>query len=455
MKKTSIIILLLIVSISVFAQKTFQHISFENAIKLSGETGKLIFLQFESATCNRCNEVANKAFEDKELTTKLEQTLICIKIGPSDADRETIGTLYNVKEGFGSLFIDQNKTLIHSFLKSTTRAADYKEQIDLAIYKSGEEVRINELEREYRNGNKSIEMMELLLRKRKGLNLETDSLLDEYVQLLPADSLNSLSKLVFIAQMAPVIGSTADAQLHRNDAIFNKAWLSISFSDRFALNNRITNKSIEKAIREKNETYAYKVASFIGSTFKGNLQIGKKYFDYNMLKFYKETNDTVKYQVRAIDYYDNYYMTVSVDSIKKADSVKRSLQASKQKPVAAINKTDTGNFKRRQVIQFAYSPMTQNFTSELNNAALSFYKMFNDPLNTNKALQWSKRANEFYETPEAMDTYARLLYKTGNKTEAISWEEKAIMLQKKRGFPVAELEAILANIKQGKPNIDN
>jgi len=81
--------------------------------------------------------------------------------------------------------------------------------------------------------------------------------------------------------------------------------------------------------------------------------------------------------------------------------------------------------------------------------------MFNDPAHINKALQWSKRANEFYETSEAIDTYARLLYKTGNKTEAIIWEQKAIMLQKKRGFPVAELEAILANIKQGKSNIDN
>jgi len=65
-------------------------------------------------------------------------------------------------------------------------------------------------------------------------------------------------------------------------------------------------------------------------------------------------------------------------------------------------------------------------------------------------LQWSKRANEFYESPEAMDTYARLLYKTGNSTEAAVWMEKAIALKKKRGFTVTESEAILVNIRQGK-----
>ena len=455
MKIVTVILTLWLFPKVLFSQTMFQQISFEDALKLSGKTGKLIFLQFESATCNHCNEVANKAFEDKELTKKIEESFICIKIDPAaNADRETIGKMYNVKESFGSLFIDQNKTLIHSFLKSTTRAADYKEQIDLAIYKSGEEIRINELEKEYRNGNKSAEMLGLLLTKRKSLNLETDSLLNDYVAILSADSLKSLSKLAFIAQMAPVIGSTADVQLRKNYLLFDKAWFTISFPDRVAINNRITNKSIQKAINEKNEIYAFKVASFIKSTYTGNLQTGKKYYDYNMLKFYKETNDTLKYQLRAIDYYDNYYMTISVDSIKKTDSVRRSLQASKQ-TTAVVAKTDSGNFKQRQVIQFAYIPITQNFTSELNNAALSFYKMFDDSLNNNKALLWSKRANEFYETPEAMDTYARLLYKTGNKTEAVSWAQKAIALQKKRGFPITELETILANIKQGKPIDEN
>ncbi len=454
MKKTCIIILFLNVSFSVFAQKTFQNISFEKALELSGETGKLIFLQFESATCKRCNEVADKAFEDRELTIKLEQTFICIKIGPSDPDRERISNLYNVKENFGSLFLDQNKTLIHSFLKSTTRAVEYKEQIDLAIYKSGEEARINDLEKEYRNGVKSVEMIELLLRKRKTLNLETDSLLNEYLSILPSDSLKLWSRLAFIAQMAPIIGSAADIQLRKDYTIFNKAWRSISYPDRVIINNRIIQKSLQKAIMEKSESYAYRVASFVQSTYSGDLATGKKYYNYNILKFYKETNDTVNYRVRAIDYYDSYYMTLSVDSIKKADSVKRSLQLNKHR-IAAANKADSGSFKQRQVIQFAFAPATQHFTSELNYAAFSFYKMFDDPFNTNKALQWSKRANEFFETPEAMDTYARLLYKTGNITEAVTWEEKAISLKKKRGFPVAELEAILANIKKGKPDIDD
>lgn len=435
--------------VAVFSQTTFRDISFEEAIKISTQTGKLVFLQVESADCKHCNEVANKAFEDKELRTKLEQTLICIKITPDAADRETINKLYGAKISFGSFFIDQNKSLVHSFPQSTTRAAEYISQIDMALYKSGEEVRVNELEKEYQNGNKTTAMLELLLRKRKSLNLETDTLLDEYVEILPADSLKSLSKLAFIAQMAPIIGSSADLKLRGNYRIFTEAWLTIPLTDRVTINNRINGKSIEKAIQEKNETYAYKVATFARSTYSGDLFGGKKSYDYYLLRFYKETNDVQQYRGRAIEYYDNYYMTLSVDSIKKVDSERRNLQAVNTKPVA-VAKADSGTFKQRQVKQFAYAPITQNFTRELNDAAWNFYKMFDDSVNTRKALQWSKRANEFYESPEAMDTYARLLYKTGNSTEAAVWMEKAIALKKKRGFTVTESEAILVNIRQGK-----
>lgn len=448
MKRISVLVFLLL-PVAVFSQTTFRNISFEEAIRLSAQTGKLVFLQVESADCKHCNEVADKAFEDKELSTKLEQTLICVKISPNAADRETINKLYGAKLSFGSFFIDQNRSLVHSFPNSTTRAAEYMSQIDMALYKSGEEVRVNELEKEYRNGNKSPAMLELLLRKRKSLNLETDALLEDYVEILPADSLKSLHKLAFIAQMAPVIGSSADLKLRGNYRIFNEAWLTIPFTDRVTINNRINSKSIEKAIKEKNETYAYRVANFARSTYSGDVNGGKKSYDYYLLRFFKETNDVQQYRVRAIDYYDNYYMTLSVDSIKKKDLERRNLQAVNSRP-AAIAKTDSGTFKQRQVKQFAYAPITQNFTRELNEAAWSFYKMFDDSINTRKALEWSKRANEFYESPEAMDTYARLHYKTGNSTEAAAWMEMAIALKKKRGFPVTESEAVLANMRQGK-----
>jgi len=347
-----------------------------------------------------------------------------------------------MKNGFGSLFVANDKSLIHSFPMTTTFAAEYKKQVDMFFDKAGESIKIAELEKEYKSGNKSTGIIELLLLKRKSLNLETESLLDEYVTLLPEDSLKSETTLLFIAQMAPSIGTKADNLLRKNFNVFNKAWYSMPMEQRVNINNRIIYKSMKKAIEEKNESLAYRVATFARNTNDKNPQAGIKAFDMNMLNYYRETNDTINYLVRAIYYYDRYYMIVNADSVKRIDSLRQNPQSVTLAGGTMITKK-----------MITYAPIGQTFTRELNNGAWSFYKMTSDPLHLKKALQWAKRANDFYDSPEAMDTYARLLYRTGSLQEAIDWETKAIDLRKKQGYNTKEYGTILESMRK-KDKID-
>jgi len=431
-----------------FSQLKFQDISFEEAINKSKQTGQLIFLQVESPTCLQCNEVANKAFENEKLSGDLQQIFICLRITADHPDRQIINSLYNMQNGFGSLFIGNDKTLIHKFPKTTTRAADYKEQMDIALQKAGEDLKVSELEKEYNKGNKSPGIMESLLLKRKTLNLQTDSLLEEYTSLLPPDSLTSERTLLFIAQMAPLVGSKPDLLLRKNFTLFNKIWYSMNLPLRASINNQVIYRSMQKAIKEKNEAYAYRIATFARGT-NTNAQSAAKAFESNMIMYYKETNDIKNYLIRAVYYYDNYYMTVKPDSVKLRDSLNRSKLFS-QAPVTTVKKGDSV-FRRRQV---AYLPITQMFTRDLNNGAWNIYTMTKDSLYLQKALEWAKRANEFFESPEAMDTYARLLYKTGNPQQALEWMNKAILVRKKQGFDTKEYEAVLSKMKNGNNKID-
>ena len=213
-------------------------------------------------------------------------------------------------------------------------------------------------------------------------------------------------------------------------------------AQRVNINNRIIHKSMKKAIEERNESFAYRVAAFARNTNDNNTQAGIKAYDMNMLNYYRETNDTMNYVARAIHYFDNYFMTVNPDSIKRKDSLRLSPQLLTGAGNAMITKK-----------MISYAPIAQNFTRELNNGAWSFYTMTRDSLHLKKALQWAKRANEFFDSPEAMDTYARLLYRIGSFQEAIDWETKAIGQRKKQGFNTIEYEAILENMKK-KVRID-
>jgi tetratricopeptide (TPR) repeat protein len=249
--------------------------------------------------------------------------------------------------------------------------------------------------------------------------------------------------------MSPVIGSKPDQLLRKNPALCKKVWLSLDLPLRASINNLIISKSLNKAIKEKNESYAYRVAGFARSV-NSNVQSGLKMFDWSMLTYYKGINDTSNYFKEAIRYYDKYYMTVKPDSIKLKDTL--TMIKLRDQTTGTVEKRGDSLIKKKQI---TYSPATQRFTNELNNAAWNFYIMTQNTTYLQKALAWSRRANEFFASFEAMDTYARLLYKTGNKNEAIEWLNKAILLKKSRGFGTQEFDSILQKMKNNSIKIDN
>lgn len=450
MKKYFAIFAIILLPHVFHGQVNFLNTSFEEALNRSSKSGLMIFLQFESAECERCNSAAYKAFEDETLANQLEEAFVCLKIDPFHPDRAEISKLYNIR-GFGSFIIDQGKNLIHSYPASSSAAETYKKQIDIALTKAGEDSRVNDLENEFRKGNKSLGMIELLLQKRKSLNLETDSLLNDYVKLLPADSIGSPATVLFISQFAPTFRSPAYFFLLKDYAKFIQTWHTMSLAVKSSINSRIIYKSMKKAIREKDEQYAYRVAAFARSTHGNNSNSGTKSYDANLLAYYKGINDTIKYLASAVKYYNTHLMVVSVDSIKMRDSM------SYRKLISGFDTIKAKNVKNgdRSTRTVRFAPSAQRFTSQLNEGAWNFYRMTSDPILLQTALQWVKRANEFWQSPEALDTWARLLYKTGNNKDAFQKLDEAIALQKKQGYPASTYETTLAKMKEGLASIDN
>lgn len=77
----------------------------------------------------------------------------------------------------------------------------------------------------------------------------------------------------------------------------------------------------------------------------------------------------------------------------------------------------------------------------LNNIAWKFFENITDKKHLNKALTWAKRSVEINENVFNLDTYAHLLYATGNKVESIDKEKRAIEIAKETGDPIlSELE---------------
>lgn len=443
MRKSLVLVLVAFAS-SAYSQVAFQNISFADALSQSKEKGKLIFLQLESPDCRQCTEVANKGLSDKDLSSTINQSFIPLYVDAKHKDRKEIETQYNLPDGFGTLFIDQSGTLIHKFSGTVSMPQKYREQIEIALSKAGESLKVSDLEKEYRNGNKSVGFLEQLLLKKKALNLNTTVLLDEYISLLPADSLSSSYTLQFIAGMAPLLGSRADATLRKDRALFNQAWYNMPLNKRININAWIIQNSLNKAVLENDKAYAFRVASFAKGTITGNPAAAEKAYYMRLLEFYERVDDTANYFSTAVHYYDTYLMTIDADSIKQVDKViLEKLSGTAKKDTI---KTDKG-FTIKSTV--AYAPIAQRYTWDLKEGAWNFYKKTNNPTLLAMATDWIKKALLFSETPEALDVYAHLLYKQQQKEQAIEIEKRTIELKKKQGFSVSDNEDELSLMQKG------
>lgn len=452
--KNLLTLLAIFSSINVFTQVKFEKLSLQDAVQKAASSGKIVFAQFVSDKCDQCNMVAGKSFEDEELAKVIRERCVAIKLEVSSADRQDFINRYNPMQSMGTFFISPDGELIHRYTSTTTRAAEYVAQIDKAYNKITEgKVTLRELNEEWNNNPRDVVAMEVNLDRRSTLGLPADSLLEVYIKRLPEDSLTSVRVLNFIARQAPSIFSKAHITLHKDKDLFLQAWDAMPLQNRININNRIIYKSMKEAIAKKSWSMANFVARFTAGTFNSSpAEVAAKASEKQMLDYHIAVKDTSAYLKTANSYFDKYYMTVPVDKIKEQDSARRKQMLAKAVADTIKDPDNPAKFTIRKGISFA--PQTQFFTSELNRGAWLLYTSTSDESYLKKALAWAKRSLDFYESPEAMDTYARILYKTGNSHEAIKWQKRAIEIYKERKFPAKEFEQVLAKMERGEKQIE-
>lgn len=432
-------------SIIVIGQKINDAGSWEQALKKAAKEDRPIFVQFESATCNECNEVADLGIGYEGARAAIAKDFVFIKISPDHPDRAQIGADYNIANGFGALFVHHSGTIIHKYTGSSSSKTAYESQMQMALSKAKDVGKNSALAEAYKSGNRDIDFMEQYLLYRQTLELSTDSLLEEYAHLLPPDSLKSIRTLEFIARMVPALGSKADMELRKDLELFNQAWYRIDLPVRVNINGNIINKTMRKAVEEKNTGLAMRTAAF-SRNINSNPEAGERSYKRTLMSYYRQVKDTTAYFESAVAFYTRYYMNISIDSVKQSDSISRNRQLQQ----AALRDT-VKDGRPVQVRAITFAPNTQRYTNELNEAAWNFYTMTDNVYLLSIAASWVERGLQFYESPEALHTYASLLYKLGQPQKAINSLQRSIAIRKERHYPTNEYEAVLQRMESGAP----
>jgi hypothetical protein len=441
-------IICLFISFSALAQSPYKNLSFDAAIDAAKKENKIVMMVIQSAACKQCNEVADAGISTSEAKKVIDANCILIRSPKVPKELSSIAAFND--DYFGVLFFDTEKNLIHAFNSSSSMGRLYTDNIDTAVKQlNAGGTSLSALKKQFFSANASMQGDIQLIQKLQSLHLDPSAqVTDDLIQKAPADSANSITFLQFVMRTAPVVNAESRKYLTKNIDNYNMAWYRMTLQERVQLNAKTIDRSLKKAIAEKDMAAIYGVSAFVGSAYQTNAETAMRMREDVMLKYYRGVNDTANFVRSAINFYDRFFMTISLASIRKQDSA----YMAKQSEMAVTQATINGY--KRTFVAMAVGPRAQYVAGELNNAAWTLYKYSETPANVNKALSWSKRAAEIYEGPEIMDTYARLLYKTGNTEEAVDWETKVIAKLKEVRRPTTDYEKVLEQMKAKKDKID-
>lgn len=417
-------------------EKLFEDLSYKQALKKSSTLKKPVLLFYEMDDNEKWNEIIPKALSEPDRARLINDHFISIKVSLESRDRIIIQDVVNPQVPFSLYFLDEEGSLL-PFLKSPTPVS-MDSVIKYALKTYQNRALVQQIEKTYFDkGNKNIDDLKKMIQAKTDLGLDTKLLLTEFINLLPQDSLNTVSVTRFLMRQSPAFGSNA-YQKAVNNPNFSEAWWPMPLQERVNINRRIIKKSVNIAIANRDMNYAKRVVQFARSTC--NTEREKLYVERTVLMdYYIHTGDTARYLEIASVFNDDYAVASKQAGIATADSIEE------------VDPNIPERLRQLNIPKAVRVAVRSPQSIYLNSAANYFYRVDREKRYLKQAVSWAAQSVALYPDYMNRHTYALLLYKSGNKQDAIDMETLAIESAREKQVNFAsKWEAILQKMKDGE-----
>lgn len=275
----------------------------------------------------------------------------------------------------------------------------------------------------YAAGNTATEFLKEYISRRIKAGITTNAeLIEKYVYGLKISDFYNYDEVLFILKAGPIVEGNAFRLARLNRPLIDSIYKTEPLSVRVAFNNATIANTMSSAVSGKNFSLAMAAANFTRSTWSDNPAEGQKNYSLKLVQYYHGVKDTMKYLQHASGYYEQYYMRLTVDSVRRRDSI--NLVNARKGALDQSRRNAIDSAMRRS---FSFTYAKDVYANELNTAARNFYYMAKNRTDyLIKAVFWIRRAIELTPQPTFYDTYAHLLYRMKFFDEAESAEKKAI-----------------------------
>lgn len=426
---------------NVWSQKIKYEKSFEEARINSREKNKPLLIIITIDPPAYVTDFMS-GLKDPEVVKKFNESFIIYSINRSDSASLKIIRQYNVNSFPSYIFIDSKAGLMFKEWGALPPPR-LLSMADRAIAASKERS-MTDLDLQYRSGIYTKQFLKEYITRRMNAGITNNSyMIEKYVDSLGIADLDNYGQVLFIMKSGPLADGRAYKLASTNRKIVDSIYKHELFDVRKMINDRIIENTMTSAIAYKSQQRAIAAASFARTSWGRDFMQGHKTYGSKMLQYYMAIKDTTNYLQQASVFYEQHYMHISADSIRKMDKLSLEKAKSNANEQAALNIPPGGAIRS---VSFRYAE--SNFATELNNGAYSVYQTGtrNNSYLT-KALVWSKRSIELKPLAAYYDTLSHLLYRLGFYSEAEGTQQKAVELAKAENANVKRMQDELIKIK--------
>ena len=421
MKRQSIIISALLISILGFSQGIkFEQGTWKEVLEKARQTNKPIFLNVYKSWSVPCKKMNNEVFPLAEVGNVYNANFICYQLDAEKGEGMEIAKKYNIDMYPTYLFINKDEK---SFFNSagTKDTKDFIALSTSALFAMNDTIPITVWEKEYLEKKNDTTFLLAYINKRSRLSLPVSTLFDEYLKLIPEEERTSDPVLGVYKKVVHSLNehSFAVEYLLKNKAKFIGKHNN-SFNDYLYQTAKQTMWNDVRSKSKNEELLAIAVEAY--DQLPKNTIGGQR--DEIYIDYYRLTRETDRYLKYATHFCDNYLMKLSTDSIDKTDQL---LVKNVDKLFNSTTHSEDITKGMEKAISRSQHMNRDRIGYKLNSFAWEVFKRVSDTDALKKALRWSGRSLELsINNPYRLDTYANLLYKLGQKEEAITKEEEAL-----------------------------
>lgn len=391
--------------------------NWESIIKTASLAGKPVFIDLYTTWCGPCKVMDKEVFVNEKVGYFFNKNFINLKLDAEKNEGKLINKKYKVDAYPSFLFVNTKGELflkhlgsldVEDFLKMGANALkEFKSPKPIAIW-----------EGEYQNKKtQNPGWFYDYIFKRKSLGLAVKDIIEEYLSILPEDSLTSLAVEKVITYNTVLVNGKA-VKLLLN--MYAKDPYTNYLTGPYWSLERVLNETIQMA-SQQNDIELVNTAIAISNKMYDNQYIKKRAADKLMIKYYGYCKDTIMIKKLSKQFAENYLLYTDIDSLKKSDT-----ESFLKAVLFTFSSLDTSSLKKQK----KYRDFARLYRSESKNRANDILEVCNllcnacganieDAAVLEEAKNWLKKGSQFYPDEnlyeELSNDVKKCLDKTGKK----------------------------------------